>query len=114
MAAPDANKVKAMLTRGGWFFSPSCVLIYQYLKYVALHSSKGYAIGAKFRQWLDAVLHGKEEESFDSELLGSFEDMLAICGSRDYVFFMDAAVTERFSQTGSLRTFLEEEEADLG
>eukprot|EP00965_Chrysotila_dentata_P198868 6179056-Pleurochrysis_carterae.AAC.3 len=29
-----------------------------------------------------------------------------------YVFFIDAAVTERFSQTGSLRTYLEEE-ADL-
>eukprot|EP00965_Chrysotila_dentata_P021523 712960-Pleurochrysis_carterae.AAC.1 len=39
--------------------------------------------------------------------------MLAICGSRDYIFFIDAAVTERFSQTGSLRTYLEEE-ADLG
>eukprot|EP00965_Chrysotila_dentata_P142483 4710260-Pleurochrysis_carterae.AAC.1 len=39
--------------------------------------------------------------------------MLAICGSRDYVFFIDAAVIERFSQTGSLRNYLEEE-ADLG
>eukprot|EP00965_Chrysotila_dentata_P018422 613004-Pleurochrysis_carterae.AAC.1 len=39
--------------------------------------------------------------------------MLAICGSRDNVFFIDAAVTERFSQTGSLRTYLEEE-ANLG
>eukprot|EP00965_Chrysotila_dentata_P172484 5691659-Pleurochrysis_carterae.AAC.1 len=39
--------------------------------------------------------------------------MLAICGSRDYIFFTDAAVTDRFSQTGSLRTSLEEE-ADLG
>eukprot|EP00965_Chrysotila_dentata_P000282 8912-Pleurochrysis_carterae.AAC.1 len=38
--------------------------------------------------------------------------MLAICGSRDCVFFIDAAVTERVSQTGSLRTYLEEE-ADL-
>eukprot|EP00965_Chrysotila_dentata_P122973 4064717-Pleurochrysis_carterae.AAC.1 len=33
--------------------------------------------------------------------------------ARDYVFFIDAAVTQRFSQTGSLRTYLEEE-ADLG
>eukprot|EP00965_Chrysotila_dentata_P079748 2630335-Pleurochrysis_carterae.AAC.2 len=39
--------------------------------------------------------------------------MLAICGSRDLIFFIDAAVTERFLQTGSLRTYLEEE-ADLG
>eukprot|EP00965_Chrysotila_dentata_P180473 5957420-Pleurochrysis_carterae.AAC.1 len=35
--------------------------------------------------------------------------MLAICGSRDYIFFIDAAVTKRFSQTCSLRTYLEEE-----
>eukprot|EP00965_Chrysotila_dentata_P076712 2532410-Pleurochrysis_carterae.AAC.1 len=33
-----------------------CTFIYQCLKYVALHSSRGYAIGAKFRQWLDAEL----------------------------------------------------------
>eukprot|EP00965_Chrysotila_dentata_P160070 5285765-Pleurochrysis_carterae.AAC.1 len=39
--------------------------------------------------------------------------MLAISGSRDYIFFIDAAVTKRFSQTGSLRTYLEEK-ADLG
>eukprot|EP00965_Chrysotila_dentata_P176301 5821318-Pleurochrysis_carterae.AAC.1 len=73
-----------MRTSVGWFSSPSCALIYQCSDYVALHSSKGYAIGAKIRQWLDAELHGKEEESFENELLGSVEDMLAICGSRDY------------------------------
>eukprot|EP00965_Chrysotila_dentata_P160649 5304744-Pleurochrysis_carterae.AAC.2 len=39
--------------------------------------------------------------------------MLAICGFRDYVFFIDAAVTEPFSQTGSLQTYLEDE-AHLG
>eukprot|EP00965_Chrysotila_dentata_P188499 6172774-Pleurochrysis_carterae.AAC.3 len=39
--------------------------------------------------------------------------MLAICGSCDDIFFIDAAVTERFLQTGSLRTYLKEE-ADLG
>eukprot|EP00965_Chrysotila_dentata_P124668 4121898-Pleurochrysis_carterae.AAC.1 len=39
--------------------------------------------------------------------------MLAICGSREYVFFIDAAVTESFSQTSRLRTYLEEK-ADLG
>eukprot|EP00965_Chrysotila_dentata_P149012 4921943-Pleurochrysis_carterae.AAC.1 len=100
-ATTDAKKVKAMRTSVGWFSSPSCALIYQCSKYVALHSSKYYAIGAKFWQWLDAELHGKEEGSFDNELLGSVEDMLAICGSRDYVFFIDAAATERFSQAGS-------------
>eukprot|EP00965_Chrysotila_dentata_P147824 4879530-Pleurochrysis_carterae.AAC.1 len=55
----------------GWFSSASCALIYQCSKYVALHSSKGYAIGAKFWLWLDAELHGKEEVSFYNELLGS-------------------------------------------
>eukprot|EP00965_Chrysotila_dentata_P124638 4120116-Pleurochrysis_carterae.AAC.1 len=50
-AATDAKKVKAMLrTSVGWFSSPSFALIYQCSKYVALHSSKGCAIGAKFRQ----------------------------------------------------------------
>eukprot|EP00965_Chrysotila_dentata_P035248 1172289-Pleurochrysis_carterae.AAC.1 len=62
MAATDAKKVKAMRTSVGWFSSPSCALIYQCSRYVALHSSKGYAIGAKFRQRLDAGLHGKAEE----------------------------------------------------
>eukprot|EP00965_Chrysotila_dentata_P018879 629316-Pleurochrysis_carterae.AAC.1 len=37
-------------TNVGWFSSPSCALIYQCSKYVALHSSKGCLIGAKFRQ----------------------------------------------------------------
>lgn len=37
--------------------------------------------------------------------------MLAICGSRNYVFFLDAAPTERLvSQQGSLLTYLEEED----
>eukprot|EP00965_Chrysotila_dentata_P162104 5353040-Pleurochrysis_carterae.AAC.1 len=62
MTAADAKKVKAMRTSVGWFSSPSCALIYQCSKYVALYSSKGYAISAKFRQWLDAELHGKEVE----------------------------------------------------
>eukprot|EP00965_Chrysotila_dentata_P158470 5234316-Pleurochrysis_carterae.AAC.6 len=39
--------------------------------------------------------------------------MLAICRFRDYVFLINAAVTERFSHTGSLRTYLEEK-TDLG
>ena len=44
----------------------------------------------------------------------STEDILAICGSRAYVFFLDAAPTERLlTQEGSLLTYLEEE-ADLG
>ena len=44
-------------------------------------------------------------------MLGHSEDMLAICGSRMYVFFLDAAPTERLvSQEGSLLTYLEEED----
>jgi hypothetical protein len=41
------------------------------------------------------------------------QDLLAICGRRDYVFFLDAAVVERFSQIESLYGYLLEE-ADLG
>ena len=41
------------------------------------------------------------------------QDLLAICGGRDYVFFLDAAVVERFSQLESLYGYLLEE-ADLG
>eukprot|EP00965_Chrysotila_dentata_P163255 5392191-Pleurochrysis_carterae.AAC.1 len=48
MAATDAKKIKAMRTSVAWFSSPSCALIYQCSKYVALHFSKGYAIGARF------------------------------------------------------------------
>ena len=40
-----------------------------------------------------------------ADLLGHLEDVFAICGSRMYVFFLDAAPTERLlSQTGSLLT----------
>ena len=46
--------------------------------------------------------------------LFAVQDILAICGGRMYVFFLDAAPTERLvSQEGSLRTFLEEE-AEMG
>ena len=49
-------------------------------KYVALCSSKGYAIGQKFAEWMDARLAYMEEES--TELLGHSEDVLSIQGSR--------------------------------
>eukprot|EP00965_Chrysotila_dentata_P070924 2343973-Pleurochrysis_carterae.AAC.1 len=52
-SGPDAKKQKAMRTSVGWYSSQSCALIYQCPKYVALRLSKGYAIGANFRQWLD-------------------------------------------------------------
>ena len=81
-------------------------------KYIALCSSKGYAIGAKFMEWMEARLDDLDEQQ--AELLGHSEDVLAICGSRMYVFFLDAAPTERLvSQHGSLLTYLDEEE-DLG
>lgn len=81
-------------------------------KYVALCSSKGYAIGAKFLEWVDTRLAEVQDQT--TELLGHSEDMLAICGARMYVFYLDAAPTERLvSQQGSLLTFLGEEN-DLG
>ena len=53
-------------------------------KYIALCSSKGYAIGAKFMEWMEARLDDLDEQQ--AELLGHSEDVLAICGSRMYVF----------------------------
>jgi hypothetical protein len=97
-----------MRTCVGWFSSPACALIYQVAKYVALCSSKGYAVGVKFAEWIEARLVDSQDQT---ELLGDAEDLLAICGSRMYVFYLDAAVTERLlSQTGSLLTYLEEED----
>ena len=107
----DAAKVKALRTNVGWFSSPACSLIYQVCKYVALFSSKGYAIGENFAQWLAHKLHTTERLA--GELIGHVQDLLAICGGRDYVFFLDAAVVERFSQLESLYGYLLAE-ADLG
>eukprot|EP00966_Prymnesium_polylepis_P286849 6625705-Prymnesium_polylepis.1 len=95
-AESDAAKIKALRTSVGWFSSPACSLIYQTSKYVALFSSKGYAIGANFAQWLAHKLKTSEQAAL--ELIGHVEDLLAICGGRDYVFYLDAAVVERFSQ----------------
>ena len=78
---------------------------------MALFSSKGYAIGEDYAQWLAYKL--KTSESNATELIGHVEDLLAICGGRDYVFFLDAAVVERFSQLESLYGYLLEQ-ADLG
>ena len=94
----------------------TAVLAAQVCKYVALFSSKGYAVGAKFREWMLAEAEVLKEEAGgedDEELLGCIEDLMAICGSRDYVFFMNAAVVERLAQAHSLRSYLEEER-DLG
>eukprot|EP00966_Prymnesium_polylepis_P308549 7130340-Prymnesium_polylepis.1 len=48
-------------------------------KYVAMCSTKGYAIGRKFLEWIEARLADVDDQS---ELLGHSEDILAICGSR--------------------------------
>ena len=78
---------------------------------MALFSSKGYAIGENFALWLAHKLQTTEQLAGD--LIGHVEDLLAICGGRDYVFFLDAAVVDRFSQFESLYGYLLEE-ADLG
>lgn len=62
-------------------------------KYVALRSSKGYAIGQKFLEWMEARLEDLSADQAD--LIGHSEDVLAICGSRSYVFFLNAGPTER-------------------
>eukprot|EP00965_Chrysotila_dentata_P227488 6196047-Pleurochrysis_carterae.AAC.4 len=77
---PEAKKQKAMRASVGWFSSPSCALIYPCAKYVALRSSKGYAIGAKFWQWLDAEQYIKED-TLDGTLHGSVDDMFALAGA---------------------------------
>jgi len=110
-AEGDAAKVKALRTSVGWFSSPACSLIYQVSKYVALFSSKGYAIGENFAQWLAQKM--STTERLAGELIAHVEDLLAICGGRDYVFFLDSAVVERFSQLESLYGYLLEE-ADMG
>ena len=79
-------------------------------KYVALFSTKGYAIGASFNSWLAHKLSTSLQHA--DELIGHVEDLLAICGGRDYVFFLDAAVVDRFAQQLSLHGYLLEE-ADL-
>ena len=113
-AAADSEKVKALRTVVGWFSSPACSLIFMMQKYVALHSSKGYAVGAKAAVWLEAELAAAQDQADAEyqELFGYIEDMQAIRGSRNYVFFINAAVTERLLQRGSIFTYLEEE-ADL-
>ena len=78
---------------------------------MALFSSKGYAIGENFALWLAHKL--KTTEQLAGDLIGHVEDLLAICGGRDYIFFLDAAVVDRFSQFESLYGYLLEE-ADLG
>ena len=110
-AAKDAEKVKALRTVVGWFSSPACSLIFMMQKYVALHSSKGYAIGAKAAVWLEAEITTAlaDLDASDAEMLGYVQDMQAIRGSRMYVFFMDAAVTDRLLQPKSVGTYLEQE-----
>jgi len=80
---------------------------YAIAKYVALCSSKGYAIGEKFAEWLEEQI-GKDPQ-MENDLRGSVLDLQAICGSRNYVFFLNAAVVERFAHLDQLHGFLIEE-----
>ena len=91
-AESDAAKVKAMRTTVGWFSSPACSLIYQTSKYVALFSSKGYAIGANFAQWLAHKL--KTTEECACELIGHIEDLLAICAAGETTSSTTATTTQ--------------------
>ncbi|EOD08659.1 hypothetical protein EMIHUDRAFT_217403 [Emiliania huxleyi CCMP1516] len=102
-AAAHADKIKAMRTCVGWFSSPVS-------KYVALCSTKGYAIGRKLQEWMEARLADLEEQL--EHLVGHVEDVLAICGSRAYVFYLDAAPTERLltEHDISMLTYLDEDE----
>ena len=79
-------------------------------KYVALCSTKGYAIGRKLQEWMEARLADLEEQL--EHLVGHVEDVLAICGSRAYVFYLDAAPTERLltEHDISMLTYLDEDE----
>ena len=103
-----------MRTSVGWFSSPeyNC-----YLSDVQVHralDSKGYRSatslqnGSRLRRPLKQ-LRGRSRPRTQ----GLHRGLAGVCGSRDYVFFMDAAVTERLSQEGSLKTYLEEE-TELG
>lgn len=110
-AAADSEKVKALRTVVGWFSSPACSLIFMVQKYIALCPSKGYAIGQKAAEWLEAEMHALAEEQaeLEGELYDHVEDVQAIRSSRNYVFFLDAPVAERLLQERSLGGFLQEE-----
>ena len=60
-AEADPAKIKTMRISVGWNSSPTCSLIYRTCKYVALHSSKDYAIGENFAQWIADELHCSAE-----------------------------------------------------
>jgi len=106
-AALDKEKIKGLATAIGWNSSPCNALSYAVAKYVALFSSKGYAIGENFAQWLEAQM-GRDEK-LEGDLREFVSDLQAICGSRNYVFFLNAAVVERFAQLDQLHGFLIEE-----
>ena len=107
MAAADKDNIKGISHAIGWFSSPVGAVGYAIAKYVALFSSKGYAIGEKFGKWLEEQM-GKDPQ-MENDLRGFVSDLQAICGSRNYVFFLNAAVVERFAQLDQLHSFLIEE-----
>jgi hypothetical protein len=109
MAASDANDIKGIARCVGWNNSPTGALGYAVAKYVALFSSKGYAIGENFAQWLEVQMKN-DGPALEGDLRGFVSDLQAICGSRNYVFLLNAAVVERFAELNQLHGFLKEEE----
>ena len=108
-AATDKDKIKGISRAIGWFSSPVGAVGYAIAKYSALFSLKGYAIGEKFAEWLEEQM--SKDPQMENNLRGFVSDLQAICGSRNYVFFLNAAVCERFAQLDQLHGILKEEEA---
>ena len=63
---------------------------------------KGYAIGENFPHNGSNTSCTPCTEQLAGELIDHVEDLLAIRGGRDYVFFFNAGVVDRFSQHESL------------
>jgi len=68
------------------------------------------AQGVKFSSWFWDRFGKAETEDKAEKMLGFIEDLWAICGSRSYIFIIDAPIVSRLTLEGSLRTFLEEED----
>ena len=75
-AALDKEKIKGLATAIGWNSSPCNALSYAVAKYVALFSSKGYAIGENFAQWLEAQM--RRDEQLEGDLREFVSDLQAI------------------------------------
>ena len=72
--------------------------------------ARAAAQGVKFSSWFWDRFGKAETEDKAEKMLGFIEDLWAICGSRSYIFIIDAPIVSRLTLEGSLRTFLEEED----